>query len=97
MTVISDLTKKPVDLDDKQEVIRLMESQTPSENRRLDGVDAFCAAYDVYVRSFDPTQHAEEVTKIFIKQHGRDEFLRIKNLKAMCWAFDWMRENFKNK
>lgn len=93
MTIITH-PKPAADLMDKRAVIDIMESQTPSENRRLDGVEAFCAAYDVFVRAYDPAQHAECMPKPFFREHAIADFMRIKNLKAMVWAFDWLVANY---
>lgn len=88
------IDNKPVALEDKRAILGLMDTMTPGENRRLDGVEAFAAAYEVFVRAYDSQKHSEALTKPFIREHGTDEFLKIKNLKAMCWAFDWLRENY---
>lgn len=93
MTVLIDQSAKP-ELLDKRAVMDKMQMATPPENHRLDGTEAMGHAYDIYVAKYDPRKHREEMTKPFLRCHAIELFMHTKNLKAMCWAFDWLRAEY---
>lgn len=88
---IADPGVAPVDWSDKQSVIRTMYTVTSTDMRRIDGLEAFGTAYDVFMSVYDPLLHSETPAKTFFKQNALGDFVRIKNLRAMVWAFDWLR------
>ena len=97
MTLVTDfkvptLTGEAPDINDKRLVLDFLERRTPAQHRRLDGVNAFAAAYDVFTTVPRPDNRPNIPTKLFFREFAVEHFIAVKNLAAMVWAYDTLRE-----